>query len=395
MDGDESDALLNLGQLHATRLRRTVSGWIKETPMMHPLTHKKRPALIAVVSSIAAMAAFTGSSSAAAITINLCAVANGSWHVTSTAPAVPIWSFAIPTTPGDCTTATASLPGQTLIVNSDDTVTLHITNALPAVAAGAVVTHTLSMEIPGISLNAGPTDIPLGGTVDVSFTNAKPGTYIYQSAGDSGRQEAMGLSGALIVRPAGAPGQAYATADTPVGVDTSFAVESTLVLSQLDPNFNNAPDTAILYDRTAIRGADPASGQEVMGSRGSVYRATWWLINGKAYPDTAGAIPAATAGQRVLLRYVNAGYDNTAMMLLGAHQNVVGRDANPLKNPMNTDADTIPAGGTEDAIVTMPAGGAPSSQGFPLFNRNLHVTNPGPPFGPTPIDGGMLTFLHS
>ena len=39
------------------------------------------------------------------------------------------------------------------------------------------------------------------------------------------------------------------------------------------------------------------------------YLATYWLINGKAYPDTAPI--TATAGQRVLLRYVNAGYDNT------------------------------------------------------------------------------------
>mgnify|MGYP003693686519 CR=1 FL=1 len=31
------------------------------------------------------------------------------------------------------------------------------------------------------------------------------------------------------------------------------------------------------------------------------YQATYWLINGKAYPDTAGI--TATAGQRVLLRY--------------------------------------------------------------------------------------------
>ena len=81
------------------------------------------------------------------------------------------------------------------------------------------------------------------------------------------------------------------------------------------------------------------------------YLATYWLINGKAYPDTAGI--TAGAGQRVLLRYLNAGYDNTSMSLLGMHQKVLARDSNLLNNPFAAGAETIPAGGTEDAIATM------------------------------------------
>ena len=43
-----------------------------------------------------------------------------------------------------------------------------------------------------------------------------------------------------------------------------------------------------------------------------------------------------------------------------------------------------------------PAGGAPSGSGFPLFNRQLHLTN-GDQTGqsPSPLPGGgMLTFIH-
>jgi FtsP/CotA-like multicopper oxidase with cupredoxin domain len=124
------------------------------------------------------------------------------------------------------------------------------------------------------------------------------------------------------------------------------------------------------------------------------YRATYWLINGKAYPDTAGI--TAAAGQRVLLRYVNAGYDNTAMMLLGMHEHVVAKDARLLNSAYGASADIIPAGATEDAIATVPAGGAPSSSGFPLFNRQLHLTNGGQTGqSPSPLTGGgMLTFIH-
>jgi FtsP/CotA-like multicopper oxidase with cupredoxin domain len=118
------------------------------------------------------------------------------------------------------------------------------------------------------------------------------------------------------------------------------------------------------------------------------------LINGKAYPDTT-AIGAA-AGQRVLLRYLNAGYDNTSMTLLGVHQQVVARDARLLNNPFPANTETIPAGATEDTLVTVPAGSPPSTHGFPLYNRQLHLTN-GPQTGSTPAPatgGGMLTFIQ-
>ena len=195
----------------------------------------------------------------------------------------------------------------------------------------------------------------------VTFTASAPGTYLYQSGGDAGRQEAMGLVGALVVRSA-TPGQAYDSAST------AYDVEAPLVLSAIDPNFNAAPDA---FDTNN-------------------YLATYWLINGLAYPDTAQI--TATAGQRVLLRYVNAGYDNTSMMLLGMHQQVLARDANLLLNPFAADAETIPAGGTEDSIATVPASAPPGVNGFALFNRNLHVTT-GTASNANHSPGGMMTFI--
>ena len=78
------------------------------------------------------------------------------------------------------------------------------------------------------------------------------------------------------------------------------------------------------------------------------------------------------------------------MALLGMHEQVLARDARLLNNPFLADAETIPAGGTEDAIATVPATAAPSANGFPLYNRQLHLTN-GSPAAP---GGGMLTFIH-
>jgi hypothetical protein len=164
------------------------------------------------------------------------------------------------------------------------------------------------------------------------------------------------LYGAIIVRPATA-GQAYNTAAS------AYDTEATLVLSEVDPAFN----------------ANPATYNTVN------YAPKYWLINGKAYPQTSN-IPA-DAGDRVLLRYVNGGSIHDTMTMLGMHQRVIGRDAYPVTFPYDVVGETIPAGSTLDTIVTVPPGAAAGAK-FPLYNRQLHLTNAGA------FPGGMLTFIE-
>ncbi|HEX6674288.1 MAG TPA: multicopper oxidase domain-containing protein [Actinomycetes bacterium] len=330
---------------------------------MRALALKKTRALLVLVVAAAALPLAGSTASAAAVPIELCATA-GTVTLPGETGSIPIWGFGIPATAGDCSTATASLPGPVLTVNQGDVVTVTLRNALPAGTGD--VTHALRFEVPGITFDPGPTDVAVGAApASITFTANAPGTYQYQSSGDGGRQEAMGLYGALIVR-SGTPNQAY---NDP---STAYDVEATLVLSAVDPSFNAAPDTFELHN----------------------YRATSWLINGTAYPDTPPI--TASAGQRVLLRYVNAGFDNTSMLLLGMHERVLARAARLLNNPFDAAAETIPAGGTEDAIATVPSGSPPSANGFPLLNRQLHLTN-GLQTGtsPTPAAGGMLTFIKA
>jgi FtsP/CotA-like multicopper oxidase with cupredoxin domain len=336
-----------------------MTGDSKETMAMatrRPTRRWTRAGLVVAVA--AAGLAVASTASAAPVTINLCAVPGTATLVG--AVTVPVWGFGIPGTPGDCTTATAGLPGPTIIVAEGDTVTLTVVNALPPGAG-----HTVRFEVPGIAFDPGPTDAAPGASVTRTFTATAPGTYLYSSGGGDGRQRAMGLAGPLVVRSA-TPGQAYDTATS------AYTVEAQLVLGAVDPAFNAAPDTFDLHG----------------------YRATYWLINGKSYPDTAPIL--AGGGQRVLLRYLNAGYDNTSMALLGMHETVLARDARLLANPIGVDAETIPAGATEDAIVVVPSGAPPGPNGFGLYNRQLHLTNgPQTTAGPTPLTGGgMLTFIR-
>ena len=325
----------------------------------HALTRTR--ALLVLVMAVAGLTLVSSPASAAAVTINLCA-SNGQITMPDST-VVPVWGFVQTASCGPNLVNDANFPGAPLVLNENDTVTVNVTNSLPA----GTLPHALRFEIPGIAFDPGGTDAAIGATVTRTFTASAPGTYQFQSGGDAGRQEAMGLYGALIVRSLTA-NQAYDVAAT------AYDVEATLVLSAIDAGFNAAPDTFDLH----------------------AYRATYWLINGKAYPQTAPI--AATVGQRVLLRYVNGGFDNTTMLLLGMHERVLARDARLLGNPFDADAETIPAGGTEDAIATVPATAPPTANGFPLYNRQLHVTNGNAPTpaapNPAHTPGGMLTFIR-
>src|SRR5262245_42052132 len=147
----------------------------EEGRAVRALAFKKTARALIVLAVAAAGLVLTGSSaSAAAVSINLCAVPG-----TATMPgavSVPIWGFGVPATPGDCTTATASLPGPQLEVNEGDIVTVTVTNALPSTPA-----HTLSFDIPGVSFNPGPDTAPVGFSVSRTFTASAPGTYLYRS----------------------------------------------------------------------------------------------------------------------------------------------------------------------------------------------------------------------
>jgi FtsP/CotA-like multicopper oxidase with cupredoxin domain len=344
--------------------------------MPAPINRRLRRALsalclaIALVAPAAAPAMPVGGMSAPAITAavvgpDLCAVP-GSVDLPG-APGVPIWGFALrptPTTP--CSDVTAQLPGPGLEFATGDVVTLSVTNAIPG--------QTISLIAPGLSFDPGPTDAAPGETVTVTFTAGAPGTYLYSSVGDAGRQQAMGLYGALLVcstTPCPSSGSQYGS---------PYDRAATLVLSEIDTALNTHLDPVTNVP-------DPSSFDMRKWAPG------YWLINGRAHPDSPDI--TATAGDRVLLRYLSAGPETVTMTMLGMHGRVLARDAFPLTNPIDVVSETVPAGSTADMIATVPAG-TPSGTRLPLYNRQLRLNNgafSNPQFAPAD-GGGMMTFLH-
>src|SRR5262245_11696991 len=150
VDGNVACGVLDLGQPHEDRLRRAMIGR-EDTrrPAMRPIAVPKSRVLL-VPAMIAAGVMYGGSAASAATqSFDLCAVP-GNATLTG-AVSVPIWGFAIPATPGDCTTATASLPGPqlelTLSATETTTVTCNATNDLPA-------RHSIKLETPRVTLDA-------------------------------------------------------------------------------------------------------------------------------------------------------------------------------------------------------------------------------------------------
>lgn len=260
---------------------------------------------------------------------------------------VTIWGYA------DTATGAAMLPGPAIIANQGETIQVILHNAL---------TESTALIFPGQEMIPDLTGVAPGGTKAYSFVASSPGTYLYEAGplSNAQHQVAMGMFGALIVRPAVA-NQAY---DDPA---TAFDDEALLVLSEVDPALNNSASPAAFDMRD--------------------YEPRYWLINGVTYPDTGEIF--SVAGNRVLLRYVNGGVEQHSMGLLGVHQEVVAIDGSRLLYSHKVASETIGSGQTSDRIVVIPASaGTAGDTRYALYDTSMLLHNNG-----AAGFGGMLTFV--
>lgn len=261
------------------------------------------------------------------------------------------------------------LPGPTIVAVAGDTVNVTLHNDLGAdIGATGMLFQEQAMTPDLAGVPAVGTDMER--TKEYTFTASAAGTYLYEASpfvttpngGGSQYQTAMGMSGALVIRPkdnAGVPilNQAYDSAGS------TFNAEHLVVLSELDTALTTS--NATTFDMRD-------------------YAPDYVLINGTVSPDTAN-LPA-NAGDLVLLRWVDAGIKARSIAVLGARQHVLGEDGNLLPNLRDMVAETIGAGQTEDVIVTLPAD---ASGKVPVYDAGFWFNN-----NTGPGIGGALTFLE-
>jgi FtsP/CotA-like multicopper oxidase with cupredoxin domain len=247
------------------------------------------------------------------------------------------WGYALRTASGE----QMQYPGPTLIVNEGDRVEVTLINELPTNVSiifpgqdDVIATEFTNLNRPTGCIGGPPSErSALWGTasagnavgnlvrearprgcVKYSFIASRPGTYMYHSGTQMGVQVEMGLFGALIVRPSGAPGQAY---DHP---GTRFDREHLLVLSEIDPVWHE--EVRRQAEAVVLPSTNGTFKWSVNTAGFPARNPLYWFINGRTAPDTMtepfaphlpaqpyNALPRMHPGERLLLRMVNAGRD--------------------------------------------------------------------------------------
>ncbi|MFZ5634333.1 MAG: multicopper oxidase domain-containing protein [Bacillota bacterium] len=218
--------------------------------------------------------------------------------------------------------------------------------------------------------------------IEYAFRVTKPGIYLYESGTNPEKQIQMGLYGIILVRPFGYNLPFHPNYMTAYGAGTgsNYDVEKVLVLGEIDSVMHNDVIPAVYYDMLK-------------------YKPDCWLINGRSFPDTLGSDnnssqPSGSGiscrvGQRVLLRVINAGYQNHTFYLGGLMGRVVAGDSFPLMTP-EVDATyektgvTLGSGQSFDIVFTPAASGE-----FYLYDREYnHLVNN------EQFPGGMMTRMQ-
>jgi len=211
------------------------------------------------------------------------------------------------------------VPGPELRVGEGDRVRVILRNELPV----PTTIHWHGVHVtPAMDGPAGLNQIPVepNGEFVYEFTAQPAGTRWYHSHADPALQVPLGLYGPLIIEPR-----------API---RTFDREYTFVLQEWDLELTPAVATG-----TARRGPK----DRLM--RGGELGSDLFLINGR----THGAIPRVNLaeGDRVLLRFINAGHLPHAVHLHGHSFKIVATDGNPVPLGQEWVKDTVLIGPAE------------------------------------------------
>ena len=304
----------------------------------------------------------------AAIEYNLAA---GSTTINYAGTDITMWGFAQCTDNTFTSCGPVTVPGPQLTVSPGGPLTINLKNNL---------TVPVSIIIPGQSIVPSPTDVggrvmsfttetAPGGTRSYIWTTFKPGTFIYQSGTNPAVQVQMGLYGA--VTKDFASGQAY---DSTPASATQYANNIILLFSEIDPALHQAV-------ADGKYGVDCAAPPCTMTSTID-FKPKYFLINGKPFTSGSPHISAGTAGQKTLLRFMNAGLRDYVPLLQGLYMTILAENGNLLPYPKSQYSMILPAGNTMDAMIEPTIAGT-----FPIYDRRFNLTNS------AVSPGGMLTYL--
>ena len=258
------------------------------------------------------------------------------------------------------------VPGPTLIVTEGDTVTVHLTNGLPAAAGN---TSILFPGFPVVTSCTAPTPVGQqglltceatpGASVTYTFTATTPGTRTYYSGTQSDLQIEMGLYGVVIVLPAHPVSGSACTSDlqgsnglaqshwnendyrlsTSAYDDphTCYDREYLFQFSEIDPNIHLQAEAQVAARTGCTAGLKGCS----LNIATEPYHPAYFLINGRSMPDDMdpnyayqyphqpyNGNPHMHPGEQVLLRVVGQGRWQHPFHEHANHVRILARDGN-------------------------------------------------------------------
>ncbi len=284
---------------------------------------------------------------------------------------VPVWGFALDggaaTVPGPMLTVPAN--DSTLVIHLENRLSVPVSLVIPGQTISPVPVMNPAAPYPQFAgrVRSFTTETAPGATVTYTWTGFRPGTFLYESGTHSSQQVQMGLYGG-VTRDQAPPAGGVRTAYPGVQFDS----EVTLLYSEIDADYHDA-----------VAAGD--YGPEADKSIHSIidYQPDYFLVNGVPYTDGAAPMAAGAAGDRILVRLLNAGFHSHAPNILGMYATVVAEDGYPYLHMPERYSVTLEAMKTKDILLE------PSSAGtIPLYDRGLNLTNA------AAVPGGLYTFLE-
>src|SRR2546421_4079000 len=289
-----------------------------------------------------------------------------SWGYGCTGGALAAGQSFVPATTTTPFCTTMQVPGPTLVVTEGQTVTVTLTNNLPASAGNTSILFpgfTLTSACPAANQGLLTCEAAPGGTVTYTFAASSPGTRAYYSGTQGDLQVEMGLYGAIIVLPNAAPSNGscpthnlaaglnsagnalmtggerdYRLAPAAYHVTQScYDREYLFQFSEMDPNIHTQALTQVTAKTGCTAGAPGCS----LNVPTEPHRPAYFMINGRSMPDDMDTNYAAQyrhqpyngnphmhPGDLTLLRIIGQGRWQHPFHEHGNHVRVLARDGN-------------------------------------------------------------------
>jgi len=285
------------------------------------------------------------------------------------------WGYGCKTAPSgfaplsipNATCPSMQVPGPTLIVSEGQTVSVTLTNNLPAAAGNT------SILFPGFAVTAtggvqgllGQEATP-GNSVTYTFLASTPGTRAYYSGTQGDLQVEMGLYGAVIVLPANVPSActsglraanvqvegAHGESDFRLSAaaydhdKSCYDREYLFQFAEIDPSIHSQA----LAQVTARAGCTTGTAQCSLAVPTEPYHPAFFLINGRSAPDDMDANfeveyphqpyngnPHMHPGEQVLLRIIGQGRWQHPFHEHANHVRILARDGNLILSQSNSE----------------------------------------------------------